>query len=132
MKKNGGMNALLIELVIVLFFFILSFSVLAQVYAHSYLTERDAAIRSEALFEAQNVCALLRAADAPEETLARAGFVPGDGQWEKECEGYSLVVKTEKNNLPAGEWWQMDVSAKQETDIWFTLPASGYIEGVGP
>ncbi len=130
MKKSNGMNALLIELVIVLFFFILSFSVLAQVYTHSYLTEKEAALESRALFEAQNVCALLQSAENPEETLVQQGFAKGAEAWEKEYEGYALSVHAQKQPQAFGNWWQMDVSAVKTDGVLFTLPASSYVEGV--
>lgn len=131
MKKNGGMNALLIELVIVLFFFILSFSVLAQVYTHAYLTENQAALESRALFEGKNVAALLAVGKNPETQLKEQGFEQTDKGWEKAFDGYALLVHAQKTEKETGVWWEMDVSALQEENVLFTLPAPCYIGEVG-
>lgn len=131
MKKSTGMNALLIELVIVLFFFILSFSVLAQVYAHAYITENQAALQSEALFEAQNVSARLRAGTNPESVLADAGFEKTESYWQKDFEDYRMRVQCEAQEREAGVYYRMTVLAGTEEQEFFALPSSVYVGEVG-
>lgn len=137
MKKTQGMNALLIELVIVLFFFVLSFTVLAQVYAYAYRTEKTAALQNEALFEARNITARLRSADNPEEMLLSwAGEKTEEGYY-LEREGYRLLVTCDAEKREAGIFYRMDISALQDDKhLWQTddqsmcLNASVFVEEV--
>lgn len=137
MKKSQGMNALLIELVIVLFFFILSFTVLAQVYACAYRTENDTALQSQALFEARNLCARLRVQDDPEQFLQAEAAKKTENGYVFICDGYELLVICQPEKMENGVYYRMQVDARQgESALWMpqgeeiSLHASVYVPEV--
>lgn len=119
MKKNQGMNALLIELVIVLFFFILSFTVLAQVYAHAYRTENRAALQSEALFEARNLSAKLRADGNPERYLSEKAEKTEDG-YLLSFDGYQLRIACRPETTESGTYYHIEIDALNGGDSLWT------------
>lgn len=122
MKKSSGLNALLIELVIVLFFFILSFSVLAQVYAGAFVTEKKAAAQSRALYAAQNISARLQTGQSPED----AGAVETEGGWQVAEEGFSLFISQGREVAGEGVMEHYVVSARQGETEMFSLPVDVY------
>lgn len=137
MKKSQGMNALLIELVIVLFFFILSFTVLAQVYAYAYRTENNTALQSEALFEARNLCARLRVQEDPERFLQAEAAKKTENGYVFACDGYELLVACEPEQMESGIYYRIRVDARQgENLLWMPdgeaifLNASVYVPEV--
>lgn len=136
MKKSQGMNALLIELVIVLFFFILSFTVLAQVYAYTYRTENTAALQSEALFEARNLSAHLRADGNPERYLAE-GAEKTEAGYLFTYDGYQLLVACQPERMEYGTYYHIEINAVNGADALWTeqgqpvcLRASVYVPEV--
>lgn len=130
MKKSNGMNALLMELVIVLFFFVLAFTVLSQIYAHAFLTEQKAALKSEALFEAQNVSACLRGAREPRDVLKKQGFELTEAGWQKDFDGFCLQVQVETDEKQTGVCYRAEVEALYQEQTLFVLPASVYVQEV--
>lgn len=137
MKKSQGMNALLIELVIVLFFFILSFTVLAQVYAYAYRTENNTALQSQALFEARNLCARLRVQEDPEQFLQAEAAEKTENGYVFACEGYELLVSCQPERMESGVYYRMRVDARMgENALWMQeneaifLNASVYVPEV--
>lgn len=111
MKKSRGMNALLMELVIVLFFFILSFTVLAQVYAYAYRTENNAALQSEALFSARNVMAQLRTEEDPQAFLQAHCDRQTEEGYLFSRDGYQLLISCQKEKMASGSFYRMEISA---------------------
>ncbi len=120
MKRSHGNNAVLIELVIVLFFFILSFAVLAQIFAGAYVTEERAQLQTRALHEARNMNALLYAAED------RSSFLSDrEGQWAYDGFDLSVSLETEKTAVGTLERWQVKVL--QEGQEMFSLPGACYV-----
>lgn len=137
MKKSQGMNALLLELVIVLFFFILSFMVLAQVYAYAYQAENTAALQNEALFETRNLSARLRAGGNPEAFLQNEAAEKTEMGYLLAYEGYQLQVACRPEAMENGVYYHIQVEALRDDDaLWtedgqpVTMSASVYVPEV--
>lgn len=137
MKKSQGMNALLIELVIVLFFFILSFTVLAQVYAYTYRTESTAALQNEALFEARNLSARMRAEGQPERFLQQEASEKTENGYLFPYDGYTLRVTCQPEQKEFGIYYHIHIDAVSGKDTLWTpegqpvsLSASVYVPEV--
>lgn len=137
MKKSQGMNALLIELVIVLFFFILSFTVLAQVYAYTYRTENRVAQQSDALFEARNLAEQLRSTQDPAAALLGMTDDVEENEYRIARDGYQLVVTCLPTETESGVYYEITIAARKDGDnLWtadeqtFSLPASVFVPGV--
>lgn len=121
MKKSQGMNAMLIELVIVLFFFILSFTVLAQVYAYAYRTENTAALQSETLFDARNVMARLRVEDDPQAFLQSQASRQTEDEYLLSRGGYQLLIICQPEQMENGVYYHIQISAHNgDSPLWIT------------
>ena len=124
MKTEKSSNALLIELVIVLFFFILSFAVLSQVFAGAYVTENRAEITSRALHEARNTNALLQTGNRsfPED----ASLQEGTETYVLEKDGYALHVETTDEITSCGLLHRWNIEAHWNGEVLFSLPGARY------
>ena len=74
MKSGSRSNALLVELLIVVMFFMLSSTVLLELYATSRNQSARAGALTQALNEAQNVADRLYTAQDADAALAEMGF----------------------------------------------------------
>ena len=73
MKNKNKSNSLLVELLIVIMFFMLSGTVLIQVFAKAHELRERSARKMDALLFAQNTADTLYASEDPEQTLAQIG-----------------------------------------------------------
>lgn len=123
MKNEKSSNALLIELVIVLFFFILSFAVLSQVFAGAYVTENRAETTSRALHDARNVNALMQTGRfLPEEEA----FREENGVYVAERDGYTLHMEMENESTSCGLLNRWTIEAHWKGEVLFSLPGARY------
>lgn len=123
MKNEKSSNALLIELVIVLFFFILSFAVLSQVFAGAYVTESRAETTSRALHDARNVNALMQTGRfLPEEEA----FREENGAYVAERDGYTLHMEMENESTSCGLLNRWTIEARWKGEVLFSLPGARY------
>ena len=74
MKESGRANALLVELLLVIFFFMISAAILVQVYADAKLKSRTAQATNAAMLEGQNIAEDLYGTEDPETVLKEYGF----------------------------------------------------------
>lgn len=128
MDKSKRMNTLLVEILIVLFFFMLASTVLMDVFAHARQLSATAQARSTALEEAQNVAEQLYAADDAHEPLQEMGFDVQDGTWLADRGEYVISVTVTETFTEGGVLRRMDVTAQREGEELFTLPCSRYRE----
>ena len=66
MKEGSRANALLVELLLVIFFFMISAAILVQVFADAKLKSRTAHATNASMLEAQNIAEDLYAAEDPD------------------------------------------------------------------
>jgi type II secretory pathway pseudopilin PulG len=128
MKSGSRSNALLVELLIVVMFFMLSATVLLQVYATSSKQSNRAGLLTVALNEAQNVAERLYASDEPEDTLQALGFEKQGDVWRLAQEDYSLQVTGETEKTESGTMYRHQVLAEKDGETLVTLPVSRYQE----
>ena len=123
MKNEKSSNALLIELVIVLFFFILSFAVLSQVFAGAYVTENRAETTSRALHDARNVNALMQTGRfLPQEEA----FREENGVYVAERDGYTLRMEMKDESTSCGLLNRWTIEAHWKGEVLFSLPGARY------
>jgi len=97
MKRANRTNALVVELMMAVLFFMLASTVLAQVFGHARVVSNRAEVLTRALAAAQNTADRLYAAGDPEQTLSEEGFTQSEeGLWEKEEE--------ERGSTPRPGW----------------------------
>ncbi len=100
-------HALLTELEIVVFFFILASTVLIRLFVAAREQSTKAALLAEAISEAQSVADVIYHADDPETALAEMGFQAPAGQdengaWILEGESRQTTVSLSEEQQPSG------------------------------
>ena len=137
MGKNRS-NVLLVEILIAVLFFMLSATVLVNVFATSHNLTVRAGVETRALTEAQNIAEALYASPDPMQAREELSFVESHGAWSKDCGQYTLYVSGGVQQTDNGELWQLSVSAfyklrnpdiaRQGDEQLFTLPCTRYRE----
>ncbi len=136
MKDRSRANALLVELLLVIFFFMISAAILAQVFADAKLKSRTAHATNASMLEAQNVAEDLYATNDPDALLADYGFTAQDDCWVLEKEGYYLRVSLFEKETEEGILRTYEVSGveriqnnsgNEKEQILLTLPSTRYI-----
>ena len=127
MKEGGRANALLVELLLVIFFFMISAAILAQVYADAKLKSRTAQATNSAMLEGQNIAEDLYGSDDPEAVLKEYGFTGRDGIWVLEKKGYELQVIPKIEETDFGILRTYEVVGVEGDKTLITLPSTRYI-----
>ena len=137
MKEGSRANALLVELLLVIFFFMISAAILVQVFADAKLKSRTAHATNASMLEAQNVAEDLYVTDSPAAVLNGYGFNEKDGVWTLEKDGYLLRVTIHEEETDSGILRKCDVSgvevthdqsgAEKESTL-LTIPSTRYIQ----
>ena len=136
MKEGSRANALLVELLLVIFFFMISAAILVQVFADAKLKSRTANAYNETMLEAQNIAEDLYASGDADAVLAGYGFTEQDGGWVLDRDGYSLKITLREEETDAGVIRTYDVSGIEITrdssgtekeTVLLTLPSTRYI-----
>ena len=154
MRSRNGSNVLLVEILIAVLFFMLSATVLVQVFATAHNMTRRSGVETLALAEAQNIAETLYAADDMDAALEDMGFVKSHGAWSRGYKGnlhgvgevgdtegtelYSIYVSGSSESTDGGELWTGSVSAfysmrdpdsaHPEDEELFSLPLAHYKE----
>ena len=127
MKEGSRANALLVELLLVIFFFMISAAVLVQVFADAKLKSRTAHATNATMLEAQNIAEDLYAADDPDAVLNAYGFTEKDGALILEKDGYFLKVTVREQETESGLLKTYDVSGVEGDKTLLTLPSTRFI-----
>ncbi len=128
MKTTSRSNALLVELLIVVLFFMLASTVLLQVFATARNQSARAELLAEAATQAQNVAEELYAAAEPDQALAGMGFAQQDGLWTREGKGFTTAVTLSREETAAGVMHRQQVQVTAGGETLLTLPVSRYEE----
>ncbi len=128
MKSGNRSNALLVELLIVVMFFMLSSTVLLQVFSTSRTQSAMSGKLTEAVNEAQNMADRLYAAEDAESLLTEMGCAKEEGQWRLSGEHFDLTVALDLEQRPFGELLRYRVKAVSEGETLVDLPAARYRE----
>ena len=130
MKSANRSNGLLVELLIVVMFFMLSATVLLQVFTTARTQSEKAGRLNRAMNAAQNVADQLYAGSDAVQTLKDLAFADQGGQWLLSGDDYDLVVAIEDDEMEFGVLHRFDVSAVKDGETLLTLPAARYREGL--
>ena len=134
MKKHSTANILLMELLVVILFFMLCVATLVEVLGLARSKSAFASAENAAMLRIENLEGLLQTAASPEEELARNGFEAEDGAWVLREETYTLRAGMAEEKTGAGSLRTVTFTAeKPNGDALFELPTVKYIPGeVGP
>ena len=132
MRAGNRTNVLLVELLIVVLFFILGSAILIQVFGKAHSMNERAGILVDAQREAMNTADLLQMAEDPAEALLKMQFVPSDDQenvWEKNCGLFELRVEENSSKETAQDnLRRMSVDAIWKDECLLHLPVSRFTE----
>ncbi|MBQ9252986.1 MAG: hypothetical protein IJ188_10170 [Clostridia bacterium] len=129
-KKHSTANILLIELVLVILFFMLCVSTIVEMFGLARGKSATARAGSEALLVVENLEERLAAtADAAEE-LEKLGFIQDGDQWILQEEHYTLRAVAQEERMDAGQLRTVTFFAEQKTgQTLFELPVTNYLPG---
>ena len=128
MKNGNRANALLMELLIVILFFMFAATTLVEIFGMARQRSRRAESAAAALLEAQNAAETLYDAEDPVLWLRENGFSEQDGAWILDSGEYLLRVTEQTEETEAGWLRTVNVGAEIEGESLFTLPSVRYTE----
>ncbi len=128
MKSGNRSNALLVELLIVVMFFMLSSTVLLQVFATARNQSGKSGMLTRAVNEAQSMADRLYAADDAKSLLTEIGCTLEDGQWRLPGNDFDLTIAVDSEQYPCGELLRYRVQAVRDGETLVDLPAARYQE----
>lgn len=130
MKKHGTANILLVELVLVILFFMLCMPTIVKTFGDARLKSIYAQASNEAMMQAENMEARLADAEDAAAELEKSGFVREGDAWVLRAEHYTLTAAPSEEKTEAGVLRTVLFSAKTSggRDM-FELPAVKYIPG---
>ena len=126
MKEGSRTNALLVELLLVIFFFMISATIVVQVFADARLKSRTARAINASMLEAQNIAEDLYASDHPDAVLADYGFVHQGESWILEKSGYRMTVTCLEEETESGILRTYDVSGTEGENTLLTISSARY------
>ena len=137
MRKRNRSDYLLIEILIAVFFLMLTLTVLVRVFSVSRNMAVRSQVETEALAEAQNIVERMYGLEDPSDLLEELGFAPSHGSWTRVHPEYQLMVVGAYVPAEAGQIWEGSVTAyvsaereenqgRQEAVELFTLPCVWY------
>ena len=136
MRKRNRSDLMLVEILIGVFFFMLSLTVLVQVFAKSRNLTVKAEVETKALAQAQNVIESIYNTEDPLKNLQEMGFLNSHGVWVQDLQSYSLMATMENVPAEAGTLWRGEIKAfynlrdlekdRQEAEMLFSLPCAWY------
>ncbi len=129
MKKSGHTNILLLELLVVIFFFMISVTTIVELFATARLKSTHAQAANAAMLQAENAAERLYARDDAEGELTAMGFVQKDGAWVLEDERYTLQAEITEEQTDAGRIRTVTLTAVKNGEQLLQIPAARYIPG---
>ena len=130
MKQRSRANALLIELVLVIFFFMLGSTVLVRLFSDAKHRTIQARATNESMAVAQNIAEELYGTEDPEGWLKANGFIPAEDAertWTLTEEEYTLYVTESTEEKKGGTLRTFTISSVGEGKQLFTLPSTRYL-----
>jgi len=127
MREGHRANALLVELLLVILFFMLGATTLVELFADAKHKSLQARATNTAIMEAENIADDLYGAEDPDAVLAELGFTQDGEGWTLEKKEYTLKVTREDETVEAGELRKYTISATGDGKDLFSLPSTRYL-----
>ena len=124
MRSRPKSSALLMELLIVILFFMIASMILIRVFAAARLQSEKAEMITDSLSEAQNVADRLYVSEEPEILLESLGFSSQDGVWVRDSVKYRIEALIAEERDEAGIFRRQEVRVISEDEMLFSLPCS--------
>ncbi len=128
MKSGSRANALLVELLIVIIFFMFVSVTLVEFFAASREKSVAAQTTGAAILDAQNLAEELYGNEDPEAHLQALGGVRDADEWVLNRDGYVLRITESNEESEGGILRTMLVSAEAHGKQLLTLPSVRYVQ----
>ena len=127
MREGHRANALLVELLLVILFFMLGSTTLVEIFADAKHKSLQARAMNAAVMEAENISDDLYGADDPEKVLADLGFTKENDSWILTQKEYTLTVTQKDEETENGVLRKFTIDGKGDGKDLFSLPSTRYI-----
>ena len=127
MREGHRANALLVELLLVIFFFMLASTTLVELFGDAMHRTLQARATNNAIMEAENIADTLYGSDEPEAALKELGFTEADGVWTLAQKEYTLTVTQSEEAAEAGTLRIFRISGTGDGKELFSLPSTRYL-----
>ena len=127
MKEGSRANALLVELLLVIFFFMLGATVLVELFAGAKHKTLQARAINTAVMEAENIADDIYGADDPDKVLQDLGFVKENDSWILTEKEYTLTITQKDEETENGVLRIFTIDGKGDGKDLFSLPSTRYI-----
>ena len=124
MRSRPKSSALLMELLIVILFFMIASMILIRVFAAARLQSEKAEMITDSLSEAQNVADRLYVSEEPEILLESLGFSSQNGVWVRDSGKYRMEALIAEERDEADIFRRQEVRVISEDKMLFSLPCS--------
>ena len=138
MTDRNRSNLLLVEILFAVLFFMLSATVIVNVFVASRNMTVRSGVASRAVQEAQNVAEAIYTTEDVDGLMENLGFHSAHGTWLLDRGDYSIFVSGETQSAGVGQIWKGSVSAfynlrnpddtRPENEQLFELPCARYRE----
>ena len=130
MRDSHRSNTLLLELLIVVLFFMVALTTIVEVFSNARIQSRRASARTEAITMVQNLADEVYLSEEPEQVLTAYGLIPENDYWIYEGNGYTLTAEREDEQNEAGILRKMTFSVTSLGEELFSVPCDRYIPEV--
>lgn len=127
MKEGSRANALLVELLLVIFFFMIGASILVQLFADAKLKSREARATTVSIAQVQNLAEDLYDAKDPEALLAEQGYEKTEDGWTIQGDDYVIYVTETNEEMEGGVLRTFRIDSVRNGVNLFTIPSTRYL-----
>ena len=127
MREGHRANALLVELLLVILFFMLGSTTLVEIFADAKHQSLQARAMNFAIMEAENISDDLYGADDPDKVLQDLGFTKENDSWILTQKEYTLTVTQKDEETENGVLRKVTIDGKGDGKDLFSLPSTRYI-----
>ena len=131
MKSGSHSNALLVELLIVVLFFMISATFLMQIFSAARMQGEKSGALIQASRDAQNIAENLAASVNPADVLKQMGFTAETADtavWKLDENGYTKEVVLSVEKTEGGTLLKEQVIICKDGETLIELPVAGYRE----
>ena len=130
MKKHSSANTLLIELVLVILFFMLCVATIVEMFGLARQKSAFARADSRAMLMVENLAEQLAGAEDAGAELEKSGFVVTENGWALQGEDYRILAAETAEAAGAGTLRTVRFTAEQlNGNALFELPVVTYLPG---
>ncbi len=127
MKYTGRANTLLVELLLVILFFMFASVTLIEIFGAAKGQSNEAQAINEAVLESQNLAEELYDAAAPETVLKDYGFSEQGDAWQLSRDQYELHVTVQTEEYAAGTLKTWMITSVRGEKVLSKVPSARYL-----